>query len=83
MRLQFLAAVLVGVAGCAKERPPATTTTVKGMTVTVAVDGQPVKTADDFLSLVEAKKPGDKVTLTVIRDGKRLDVPVDLVEAEG
>lgn len=44
----------------------------------VAVNGQPVKTADDFLSLVEAKQPGDQVIITVIREGRRVDVPLRL-----
>ncbi len=44
----------------------------------VAVDGKPVNSIDDFLTLLDAKQPGDKVTVTVIRDGKKLDVPVRL-----
>jgi S1-C subfamily serine protease len=46
--------------------------------VIVAVDGQPVRTLDDFLSLVEAKKPGDVAVLTVIREGKAIEVAVTL-----
>jgi len=48
----------------------------------VAVDGQPVKTGDGFLTIVESKKPGEEVTLTIVRDGKRLDVPVRLAASE-
>jgi S1-C subfamily serine protease len=44
----------------------------------VAVDGQPTLTADDFLSAIEAHRPGDTVTITVIREGRRVDVPVTL-----
>jgi S1-C subfamily serine protease len=44
----------------------------------VAVDGEKVSSADDFLSSIEAKQPGDKVTLTVIRQGKELKIPVTL-----
>ncbi len=44
----------------------------------VAVDGQPTLTADDFLSAIEAHRPGDSVTITVIREGRRVDVPVTL-----
>jgi len=44
----------------------------------VAVDGQPVKTPDDFLSIIESRRPGDVVTLTVIRRGQQLSVPVQL-----
>ena len=44
----------------------------------VAVDGQPIKTADDFLNAVEAKQPGDQVVVTVIRGGQQYDVPLTL-----
>ena len=44
----------------------------------VAVDGKPIKSVDDLLSEVEARAPGEAVTVTVIRDGKRQDVPVTL-----
>jgi S1-C subfamily serine protease len=44
----------------------------------IAVDDQKVASADDFLSLIEAKDPGNTVTLTIIRQGKELRVPVTL-----
>jgi len=44
----------------------------------VAVDGKPVRTVEDFLTIVESKSPGEKVVVTVIRQGKRVDVPVTL-----
>ncbi|MEX0716496.1 MAG: trypsin-like peptidase domain-containing protein [Planctomycetaceae bacterium] len=44
----------------------------------VGVDGEPVKTADDFLGYIESKQPGDQVVLTVIRDEERIEVPVRL-----
>jgi S1-C subfamily serine protease len=44
----------------------------------VAVDGQPVKTGEDFLNIVEAKQPGQQVIITVIRGGRQLDVPLTL-----
>ena len=50
-----------------------------GADLIVAVGGEPVKTADDFLSLVESRNPGDRVLLTVIREGHTLDIPVTLV----
>jgi S1-C subfamily serine protease len=46
------------------------------------VDGEEIKTADDFLSLVEAKKPGDEVVLTVVRGGRAIQVRVRLGAAE-
>lgn len=49
-----------------------------GADLIVAVAGEPVKTADDFLSLIESRNPGDRVLLTVIREGHSLDIPVTL-----
>ncbi len=44
----------------------------------VAVDGKETKTADDFLDIIERKKPNEDVVLTVIRNGRRIDVRVRL-----
>ncbi len=44
----------------------------------VAVDGRPIKTAEEFLSAVEAKQPGQQIVITVLRAGQRLDVPLTL-----
>ena len=49
-----------------------------GADVIVAVAGLPVRTADDFLSAVESKNPGDQVLITVEREKHRLDIPVIL-----
>jgi S1-C subfamily serine protease len=49
-----------------------------GADLIVAVAGQPVRTADDFLSAVESKNPGDQVLISVRREGHQLDVPVVL-----
>jgi len=48
----------------------------------VAVDGKPIRTADDLLEVVESKKPGEKVVVTVVRDGRRTDVEVTLETEE-
>ncbi len=46
----------------------------------VAVDGQPVTTFDDVLIyLARYTSPGDTITLTVLRGGESLDVPLTLV----
>ncbi len=47
----------------------------------VAVDGRPIKVLDDLLGYVEGKKPGDQVTLTVVRDGKKVQVEIELEAA--
>jgi len=44
----------------------------------IAVDGQPTKTPDTFLSAIESKQPGAEVVITVIRRGQQYNVPVRL-----
>ncbi|MHB9048257.1 MAG: S1C family serine protease [Pirellulales bacterium] len=44
----------------------------------VAVDGQKATTADEFLTLIESKQPGQQVTITVIRQGREESIPVRL-----
>jgi S1-C subfamily serine protease len=48
----------------------------------VGVDGTSVSTADEFLSLIESHKPGEEVTLNVVRQGQEIVVRVVLGEAE-
>jgi S1-C subfamily serine protease len=48
----------------------------------VAVDGKPIKTADEFLEAIETKQPGDQVTITAIRGGHQRQVPLKLEAAE-
>lgn len=47
----------------------------------IAVDGEKVSTADDFLGHIESKNPGEIVSLTVVRNGKEVRVPVQLVSS--
>ena len=46
--------------------------------VIIAVDGHKVTTADDFLGIIEAKEPGQRVEVTVLRKGQEVHVPVTL-----
>ncbi|REJ87009.1 MAG: PDZ domain-containing protein [Planctomycetota bacterium] len=46
--------------------------------VVIAVDGEKVTTAAEFLGHIESKKPGDVVTLTVQRGERTVDVEVIL-----
>lgn len=48
----------------------------------VGVDGTSVTTADEFLSLVESHKPGEEVTLNVVRQGQEISIRVVLSESE-
>lgn len=44
----------------------------------VGVDGQKATTADDFLTYIESKNPGDRVTLQIVRGGREVRVPLQL-----
>jgi S1-C subfamily serine protease len=49
-----------------------------GGDVIVAVDGQKLVAENDLSRLIATYDPGEKVTLTIIRDGKQMDVDVTL-----
>jgi S1-C subfamily serine protease len=49
--------------------------------IIVAVDGKPARTVDDLLNEVESHAPGEQVTVTVLRGGRTVDVPVTLGES--
>ena len=46
--------------------------------IVVAVDDEDVKSQDDFLSIVESKRPGDQVAVTVLREGRKSKITVTL-----
>lgn len=46
--------------------------------VITAIDGKPVTDADQLAALTLAKKPGESVTFTFVREGKTMDVTVTL-----
>jgi S1-C subfamily serine protease len=48
----------------------------------VAVDGERVNTADEFLSLIERHQPGERAVLTLAREGQLVDVPLVLGAGE-
>ncbi len=49
-----------------------------GGDVILQVDGQDVVAPDDLARLIAAKKPGEKVTMTILRDGEKKQVEVTL-----
>ncbi len=51
-----------------------------GGDVIVKVDDTEIKSADDLIAYLGTKKPGDKVTVTVERDGKSQEIQVTLAE---
>ncbi|HEY9784986.1 MAG TPA: trypsin-like peptidase domain-containing protein [Candidatus Obscuribacterales bacterium] len=46
--------------------------------IVTSIDNMPVRSADDLLSYIELKKPGQTVTLTILRHGRVLKIPVKL-----
>ncbi|WP_347243490.1 trypsin-like peptidase domain-containing protein [Thermogutta sp.] len=44
----------------------------------IAIDGKPVKTVDDMLSILDTKRPGETAIFRIIRQGRTLDIPVQL-----
>lgn len=48
----------------------------------VGLDDQKIANAEDFLSYIEGKKPGDQVSLTIIRDGRKMQVALTLSSAD-
>lgn len=50
--------------------------------VIVAVDEQEITSADDLLTIVESKRPGDKVKIGVLRENERIEIPLTLGESE-
>ncbi len=46
--------------------------------IIISVDSEKVTTPAEFLGIIEAKKPGDTVTITVLRDERPVDVSVVL-----
>jgi S1-C subfamily serine protease len=48
----------------------------------IAIDDQKIVTADDFLGYIEGKRPGDEVMLTIVREGRRIQMPLQLGASE-
>ncbi|HET7322302.1 MAG TPA: Do family serine endopeptidase [Longimicrobiaceae bacterium] len=60
---------------------PARAAGVKPGDVIVAVDGEPVNQVNELQKKIIEQRPGQTVTLEVIRNGKHLKIPVQLMEA--
>jgi S1-C subfamily serine protease len=56
---------------------------VTGGDVIVSIDGQKIASQFDLNVALNRKRPGDSVTVTVYRGGKKMDMPVKLGERSG
>lgn len=57
------------------------TTIFLGGDVIIGVDGTQVTSLADYYSLLESKKPGDTVTLAIVRNNKQMNLKITLDEA--
>ena len=57
---------------------PAAKAGLKSGDAIIAVNGTPISSAESLVGQIRERTVGEKVTLTVIRGGKRMDVPVTL-----
>ena len=57
---------------------PAAKAGLRGGDVMIAFDGKPIKTLYDFTFALREKKPGDRVEVVVMRDGKEVRASVEL-----
>jgi serine protease DegQ len=51
--------------------------------VIVSLQGEPIEMVEDLFAALRDYKPGDSVTVTVVRDGKRRDLDVELGRLPG
>lgn len=51
-----------------------------GGDIITTIDNMPVTSVQDILSYLNGKGPGEKVTLSVLRGGQNISVPVELGE---
>ena len=54
-----------------------------GGDIITAVDQNPVGAVQELADQIQNHKPGDEVTLTIIRDGRSMDVSVTLEQNPG
>lgn len=57
---------------------PADKAGIKGGDVILKIDDKSIKDQRDLINIIGSKSPGDKVTLNIIRNGKKLDITVVL-----
>lgn len=62
--------------GSVQRKSPAFTAGLRQYDVIVELNGAKIKNSQELITKVQATKVGDKVTLGIIRDGKKTEVPV-------
>jgi S1-C subfamily serine protease len=65
-----------------REGSPAAKAGFKGGDVMVEFDGKPIQNLYDFTYALQAKKPGDEVSVTVLRDGRKVEAKVLLTKRQ-
>ncbi|MCD1260972.1 trypsin-like peptidase domain-containing protein [Paenibacillus athensensis] len=64
--------------GSVERKSPAFKAGIRPYDVVVDINGTKVKNTQELITKIQATKVGDKVTLGVIRDGKRLEIVVEV-----
>jgi serine protease DegQ len=59
---------------------PAAKAGIQGGDVIVSLDGRPIRAQEDLIELLNLHRPGERVTVGIVRDGERRQVPVTLAE---
>lgn len=59
-------------------KSPAYTADLRNYDIITGADGTSYATADELIKSIQGKKVGDKITLNIIRDGKKMDLPVTI-----
>ena len=71
-------AAAAGLRGSTGSRTVGGQTYPTGGDVIVAMDGKKITSADELRRVIDTKRPGDRVSLRVVRNGKTVTVPVTL-----
>lgn len=80
MPFEMPAGVMQITVGEVTKDSPAEKAGLKAGDVISAANGTAITTPDEFVKLVQAAKPGDKITLNVVRDGQDDEIEVTLGE---
>ncbi|WP_054955913.1 S1C family serine protease [Paenibacillus dakarensis] len=59
-------------------RSPAYEADLRQYDIVTGADGTKYATAQDLIEFIQSKKVGDKITLNVVRNGKKLDLPITI-----